>query len=49
MEKTASVVDDISKALYESIKNLEAKGTDCGASEGEEPAEEPADDVPGEN
>ncbi|MDR1688187.1 MAG: hypothetical protein LBS21_06195 [Clostridiales bacterium] len=49
MEKTASVVDDISKALYESIKNLEPKEPDCGANESADTDEEPADDEPREN
>lgn len=41
MEKTASVIDDISKSLYESINNLEHKDCDCcGEEEVKEAAEE---------
>lgn len=50
MEKTASVVDDISKSLYESIKNLDNKDCDCCAEEVcEEVHEDENVDEPREN
>lgn len=43
MEKTASVIDDISKSLSESIKNLDSKDCSCCEEEKEK------DDEPREN
>lgn len=49
IEKTVSIIDDISKSLNETAKNLDNKEECCSCGCSEEPSGDNADDEPKEN